>query len=154
LFIQTFESVKGINEKLECIPSNEEKYISFSEEVIVDKFTNKKGTKVVVKRDLRFIDSFRFMPPGLDALSKNLTDKQCCEMARHYGERSEPRVGKFQLLRKEGVYLYENMDCIDRLSETELPPKEAFYSYLNGANITNDNMSTQRTYVMYSTVKQ
>jgi len=31
------------NEKNSCIPNNEEKYISFNREVIVDEFTNKQG---------------------------------------------------------------------------------------------------------------
>src|SRR5688572_7004230 len=50
------------NEKINCIPCNEERYISFSREVVVDKFVNKEGKEVTVKRELRFIDSFRFMP--------------------------------------------------------------------------------------------
>ena len=52
-------------------PQNEENYITFSREVVVDSFA-KDGKNVLVKRDLRFIDSFRFMASNLDALSKNL----------------------------------------------------------------------------------
>ena len=133
LFIKKLKSAEDNGEKLKVIPCNEEKYISFSKEVIVDTFTNKEGKEVVVKRELRFLDSFRFMASSLDALSKNLTDEQCCEMAKHYsGE-------KFQLLRKKGVYPYEYMDSIERLSESKLPPKEAFYSKLNNSNISDED---------------
>jgi len=45
-------------EKFECIPETEENYISFSREVVVHSFM-KDGKEVLVKRDLRFIDSFR-----------------------------------------------------------------------------------------------
>jgi len=131
LFVKKLKSAEDNGEKLKVIPTNEEKYISFSKEVIVDKFTNKEGKEVLVKRELRFLDSFRFMASSLDALSKNLKDEQCCETAKHYGGE------QFQLLRKKGVYPYEYMDSIERLSETKLPPKEAFYSKLNDTNISD-----------------
>ena len=110
--------------------TNEGKYISFSKEVIVDTFTNKEGKEKPVKRELRFIDSLRFMPSSLDALSQNLEDEQCKELAKEYiGE-------QFKLLRKKGVYPYEHMDSIERLAETELPPKRAFYSKLNNTDVS------------------
>ena len=74
LFIKKLHGDNG--EKINCIPNNEEKYISFSREVIVDKF-EKDGKEVSVKRELQFIDSFRFMASSLDALSKNLHKDQC-----------------------------------------------------------------------------
>ena len=43
------------------------------------------------------------------------------------------------LIRKKGVYPYEYMDSIERLSETKLPPKEAFYSKLNNTNISDED---------------
>ena len=59
--------------KLKCIPNNEEKYISFSKEYKVGEFINKEGKTIEAKRELRFIDSFKFMSSSLDSLSKNLT---------------------------------------------------------------------------------
>ena len=47
-------------------------YIAFTKQVIVDKFVNKEGKEVNVKRELRFIDSLRFMASSLDKLSSNL----------------------------------------------------------------------------------
>ena len=57
---------------IKCIPKTEEKYISFTKEVEVDKFKNKDGKEKKVKRELRFLDSFKFMASSLDKLTKGL----------------------------------------------------------------------------------
>ena len=69
LFIKTLGYIES---DISCMPNNEENYISFTKQVIVDKFVNEDGRKVNVKRELRFIDSLRFMPSSLDKLSSNL----------------------------------------------------------------------------------
>ncbi|PFX12742.1 hypothetical protein AWC38_SpisGene23254 [Stylophora pistillata] len=67
----------GQKGEIDCIPNNEEKYISFTKHVVVDKFFNKEKEKdVEVKRELRFIDSFKFMASSLDKLVKNLAEKE------------------------------------------------------------------------------
>ena len=57
---------------------NEEKYVNISRQVIVNECEKKeietdKVKYIKVTRDLRFIDSLRFTPSSLDALSKNLS---------------------------------------------------------------------------------
>ena len=47
LFIKTVGNSEG---DISCIPNNEENYISFTKQVIVDKFVNKEGKEVNVKR--------------------------------------------------------------------------------------------------------
>ena len=69
LFIKTLGNSEG---DISCIPNNEENYISFTENFIVDKFVNEEGKEFKVKRELRFIDSLRFMASSLDKLSSNL----------------------------------------------------------------------------------
>ena len=69
LFIKTLGNSEG---DISCISNNEENYISFTKQVIVDKFVNKEGKEINVKRELRFIDSLRFMASSLDKLSNNL----------------------------------------------------------------------------------
>ena len=62
----------GVSEgNIKCIPNNEEKYISFSKEIIVDSY-EKDGKKVEVKHEIRFLDSFKFMASSLDGLASNL----------------------------------------------------------------------------------
>ena len=41
------------------------------------------------------------------------------------------------MLRK-GVYQYDYVDCMKKLDETNLPPKEEFYSKLTGEGITDE----------------
>ena len=64
LFIKNLGTTKG---NINCIPNNEEKYISFTKEIVVDNFINKEGKKKDVKREIRFIDSFKFMATSLDS---------------------------------------------------------------------------------------
>ena len=70
LFIKNLGVSEG---NIDCIPNNEEKYISFTKHVEVDRFTPKGEEKeVIVKRELRFIDSMKFMNSSLDRLVSNL----------------------------------------------------------------------------------
>lgn len=133
LFIKKIGCGKPASERsnIKCIPNNEEKYISFSREVEVGKFT-KDGKEIIVKRELRFIDSFKFMACSLDTLAKNLAPEQCKTLNKYFsGEKRD-------LLLTKGIYPYEYMDSVDRLAETELPPKSAFYSKLNDCGINED----------------
>ena len=118
LFIKKLRGDNG--ENINCIPINEEKYISFGRRVIVDKY-EKEGKEKLVTRELRFIDSFRFKASSLDALSKNLHEDQCKNLNKFYSGKQR------DLLLRKGVYPYEYIDSIDRLSETKLPRKSAFY---------------------------
>ena len=69
--------IKNPEETLECIPNNEEKYISFRMEIVLCHITDEEGERKPVKREIRFIDSYRFMRLSLDALIKNLELEQC-----------------------------------------------------------------------------
>ena len=56
LFIKILGNSEG---DISSILNNEENYISFTKQVIVDKFVNKEGKDVNIKRELRFIDSLK-----------------------------------------------------------------------------------------------
>ena len=129
LFIKNLGVSEG---NIDCIPNNEEKYISFTKHIEVDRFTPRGGEKeVVVKRELRFIDSFKFMSYSLDTLVNNLDEKDFVNTSKFYtGE-------QLKLLKRKGVYPYEWLDSIDKLNETQLPPKKAFFSKLTGQGISN-----------------
>ena len=100
--------------------------------MIVDRFDDKDGNLVAVKKELRFIDSFRFMASSLDALSKNLSSDQYVNMNKYY------RDEQFELLRKKCIYPYK-WATFERLRTGELPPKEAFYSKLNDCGISDED---------------
>ena len=149
LFIKNLGVTEG---PISCIPNNEEKYISFTKQIVVDSFTNKEGNEVDVKRELRFIDSFKFMASSLDSLVNNLGKNNFNNLKQFYeGE-------QLDLLLRKGVYPYDHMDSPEKLDETQLPPKEAFYSKLSGEDISEKdyihaqnvwekfNMKTMREY--------
>ena len=84
LFIKILVNSKG---DISCIPNNEENYIyyiSFTKQIIVDKFVNEEGKEVNVKRELRFIDSLRLMASSLDKLSINLKIDQSVNLRKYY----------------------------------------------------------------------
>ena len=124
----------GISEgKVNCIPLTDEKYISFTKEIVVDTFRNGEGKKIEVKRYIRFIDSFRFMSSGLASLVNNIPRESLENLGRyHEGE-------ELELLARKGVFPYDWFDGYDKLSETSLPPKEEFYSKLYDEDLTDDD---------------
>ena len=134
--------IKELGGDIKCIPSNDETYISFSKTIIVDSFEKvekiegidiEMKKKVVVKREIRFIDSFKFMPASLASLAKNLEREKCKNLQKFYkGERLD-------LLLRKGVYPYDYVDCLERLKETKLPPIEAFYSKLNKEGVSEED---------------
>jgi hypothetical protein len=101
---------------------------------VVDTFKNKDGKEKKVKRELRFLDSFKFMASSLDKLTKGLgkDDFENLDlMTSHYT--TEQR----EILKQKGVYPYEYMNEFDRLEETSLPPKCGFFSSLTSENISD-----------------
>ena len=69
---------------------------------------------------LVFIDSFQFISGPT----------QFHHMTEYFG------TEKIDLLRRKQIYSYKYLDCECKCTETQLPPKEAFYSTLSGENIS------------------
>ena len=128
LFIKQLYRLEG---DLECIPSTEEKYISFNKKIKVDEFC-KKGKMENLTFEIRFIDSFKFLQTSLANLVSNLTPDDFHNT--HHAFKSNTG-----LLTRKGVYPYDYVSSLDKLSETQLPPKEEFYSKLNDEDITDDD---------------
>lgn len=122
--------------KINIIPINNEHYISFTKEVdnsIVDcENHNQRSNK---KINIRFIDSYRFLPSSLQKLASYLP-KERLIITKQEWKQLPPE--KFSLLTEKGVYPYDYMDSIEKLDEQSLPPKSAFYNKLNDSHITED----------------
>ena len=73
------------------------------------------------------------MSTSLDKLVSNLPKEDFDNPKRSY------TCEKFNLLTRKGVYPYEYMDSPERFKETKLPPKKAFYSRLNGEDISDED---------------
>ena len=122
------------NENIDCIPNNEEKYISFSKNIKVGEYKDRKTGEVRDKTfKIRFIDSFKFMGSSLEALVNNLPKDAFNNLERYY------TADEVRLIKRKGVYPCEYMNTEERFSETKLPPKEAFYSRLSGEGITEED---------------
>ena len=129
--------IKNLGGNISCIPNNEEKYISFTKKITVGTFLNKENETVRVTRDIRFIDSFKFMNSSLASLANNLEEFPV--LSSYFQGR------KLELLKRKGVYPYEYIDCLSKLEDEELPPIEKFYSRLNEEGISEEDYAHART---------
>ena len=147
IFVKNLGVTEGL---IHCILNNEEKYISFTKTIEVDRFTpskdektsdktgDKKVEEVIVKREIRFIDSFKFMASSLDRLVANLDESALLCVKRFFsGE-------QFDLVKRKGVYPYDYMDSLNKFQDTELPPKELLYSELNHLHISDEDYEHAR----------
>ena len=106
------------DKKINCIPNNTEKYISFS----ID--------------NLDFIDSLQFMNASLEKLVSNLAKNGVDKfpiLTKHIDSDKVP------LLLRKGVYPYDHMDHVERFEESTLPSKESFYNILNDEQISDED---------------
>ena len=90
---------------ISCIPTNDEKYISFS------------------IGDLTFIDSLQFLNASLEKLVSNLAKQGVGNfriLNRYIDDERVP------LLLRKGIYPYEYFDSFSKFLETCLPPDRRF----------------------------
>ena len=130
LFIKNLGYTPG---NIDCIRNNEEKYISFTKEITVGSYINKKNDMIPINWKLRFLDNFKFMSTSLDNLVNNLPEDVFTYLEKYY------TGDKLALVKRKGVYPYEYMNSLKRFEETKLPPIEAFYSNLKNEGITEED---------------
>ena len=130
LFIKQLACLPG---ELNCIPSTEEKYISFSKKIKVSEYKSKRtGEMVSLNFEVRFIDSLKFLQSSLANLVKNLKPEDFLNTKKIFEKNVD-------LLTRKGVYPYDYVSSLEKLSETRLPPKEEFYSQLNDEDISDED---------------
>ena len=79
------------------------------------------------------------MASSFDKLSSNLKIDQFVNLKKYYSG------NQLSFLLRKGVYPYDYVDCMKKLDETSLPPKEAFDSKLNGEGITGKDYEHAQT---------
>ena len=99
----------------------------------------KEEKEVNVKRELRFIDSLRFVASSLNKLSSNLKIDQFVNLKKYYSG------NQLSLLLRKGVYPYDYVDCMKKLNETSHAPREAFYFNLTGEGFTDEDYRHAQT---------
>ena len=134
LFIKQLAKVSGV---LSTIPSTEEKYISFSKSITVDQYYSKNMGKLLPKKfEIRFIDSFKFLQLSLSKLVENLVKNK---NPSDFKNLTKVIKNNSSLLTRKGVYPYDYVTSINKLKETKLPSKEAFYSKLLDQEISDED---------------
>ena len=108
---------------------------NYDNHLFITKLAKKIRLKVLTKTDENYVsidkgyakalDMFRFFHPfSLDAISKTLGNEECITL------------NKCGLARRKGIFPYEWVDSIEKIHETILLPKLAFYSKLKQSGIT------------------
>jgi len=116
LLMQAMARVQG---EIKCIPTNTEKYMSFS------------------LGNLRFIDGVNFMQSSLDKLFKGSEEFPIMK-------KIAPKENKRKLLLMKGICPYECMDSYQKCAKTQLSEKEKLYSSLSGSGITEEEYEPAR----------
>ena len=117
-------------ENIDCIPNNEEKYISFTKTIRTGHYINKKGEVKDKTFKIVFKDSLKFMSSSLEALVNNLPKDGFKNISKYYTPE------EVELIKQKGFYPYEYMNTEEKFKNTKLPPREAFYSKLSGRGIS------------------
>ncbi|KAL4101314.1 hypothetical protein QTP88_021334 [Uroleucon formosanum] len=149
LFIKEF----GNDDKqIKLIPNNEEKYISFSKmmpRVVTRNSKYKKDKKIVIFKELRFIDSFKFLPSSLEKLTNNLRNDSKLNLRNLVIFFPKEHL---DLVTRKLAYSYEYMDCEEKFNETCLLPIEKLYSSLTDKNITiEEYKNSQKIWKVFNT---
>ena len=130
LFIKKLNTTMG---NIDCIPNNEENYISFSKTIKTGEYKNKKGETKDKYFKIVFKDSLKFMASSLEALVNNLPEGALNNLNKYFTSK------QVKLLKQKGFFPYDYMDSIEKLKDPTPPPQKVFYSKLTGKGINNYN---------------
>ena len=130
LFIKKLGVIAG---PIDCIPNNEENYISFSKSIKTGEYTNKKGETKDKYFKIVFKDSMKFLNSSVEALVKNLPKDGFKNLEKYF------KPNEVKLLKQKGFFPYDYMDNIEKLKVKKPPTQEAFYSKLTNQGIDNIN---------------
>ncbi|XP_024868109.1 uncharacterized protein LOC112452227, partial [Temnothorax curvispinosus] len=118
--------------KIDVLPITKEKYISFTKHV--KDTTKRSDSQNNIK--LRFIDSYKFLSASLAKLSSFLDNDKLKIIRSKFSTLSD---NDFELLTRKGVFPYEYIDCVEKLEDKCLPPRDSFYSSLTGDTVSKSD---------------
>ena len=124
LLIKDIAKAANCKGNITLIAENKQKYISFTKYIDGCHF------------NLRFIDSFQFLPSSLDKLSFYMKDHP---IVSHEFAKDGYSPEQIELLKRKGVYPYDYTTSFDSLQDKQLLPIEKFCSFLNEENISQED---------------
>ena len=130
LFIKKLGVTTGA---IDCIPNNEENYISFSKSIKTGEYKDKKGETKNKYFKIIFKDSMKFLLSSVEALVNNLPEEGFKNIEKYFTPE------QVKLLKQKGFFPYDYMDDIEKLKDSKPPTQEVFYSKLTGHGINNYN---------------
>ena len=142
LFIKKLGVTEG---NIDCIPNNEEKYVSFSKTIKTGVYTNKKGETKDKFFKIVFKDSMKFLLSSVEALVNNLPKDSFKNLEKYFTSE------QVKLLKQKGFFPYDYLDDIEKLKIKKPPKQEVFYSKLTGHGI--DNINYQHVLKVWKTCK-
>ena len=104
--------------EVNCIPQNEEKYITFNKSVYVGNIFDGETEKKIFF-NLKFVDTMNFMQTSLEKLVNNISKNLFQHTSRCFSG------DQLDLMLPKGVYPYDYMTDLVKLEEPNLPLKEA-----------------------------
>lgn len=122
LFINELSNICG---RINLIPKNKEKYISFTKFVPLD------AENVA---QLKFIDSYNFLSSSLADIVETLDPIDFINLRTFFNDKK-----LFDLARRKGVYCYDYVDCWERYDETRLPDRRHFFNNLTSESISEED---------------
>ena len=120
LFIKQLAKLEG---KLDCIPSTEEKYISFSKTIKVGEYKHISGKILPINFEIKFLDSFKFLQTSLANLVSNLSSDDF-NYTKHVFKSNT------SLLTRKGVFPYDYVSSIDKYRKHNYHQKMNFIQNL------------------------
>ena len=119
-------------ERVDVIPTNEQKYITFTKSSQVGIYKDKEGKEHNIYFKLRFVDSLKFMNTGLETLANNLPSNKFKNLEERFSGK------QLELAKRKGIFPYDWFDSEEKLKCDKLPPIEDFHSTLYETNITRE----------------
>ncbi|KAG5317166.1 TCB1 transposase, partial [Pseudoatta argentina] len=104
---------------IDVLSITKEKYILFTKHV--QDTAERADSRKCIK--LRFIDSFKFLNAILDKLALFLSRDKLKIVSKFSILPDE----EFELLTRKGIFSYEYVDCIEKLQDMHLSPRESFF---------------------------
>ena len=110
-------------------------YISLTISVYIKTYTDKYGKIKKLYKNLRFIDSYRFILAPLAKFVDNLPNETFF-LLKNYFEKLGHSPEKVSMLKQKGHYPYSYFNSFEKLRETRLSPRAMWKKSLTGGDVS------------------